>query len=63
MSTATALGVPSVRWCVTSGPEKLKCDALVQRAPVFACVLRANDDDCIKAIKVRNPRVLIETTA
>ncbi|CAL8319625.1 unnamed protein product [Arctogadus glacialis] len=50
---ATAFGVPIevVRWCVTSPPEKQKCDALVMSAPVFACVLRTDANDCIKAIK------------
>ena len=59
-STATAFGVPIevVRWCVTSLHEKQKCDALVMSAPVFACVLRTDANDCIEAIKVRNPWVL-----
>uniref|UniRef100_A0A8C5ALH1 Serotransferrin n=1 Tax=Gadus morhua TaxID=8049 RepID=A0A8C5ALH1_GADMO len=52
-STATAFGVPIevVRWCVTSLHEKQKCDALVMSAPVFACVLRTDANDCIEAIK------------
>uniref|UniRef100_A0A8C5C335 Serotransferrin n=1 Tax=Gadus morhua TaxID=8049 RepID=A0A8C5C335_GADMO len=50
---ATAFGVPIevVRWCVTSLHEKQKCDALVMSAPVFACVLRTDANDCIEAIK------------
>ncbi|CAL8280084.1 unnamed protein product [Lota lota] len=50
---ATAFGAPEekVKWCVTSNAERDKCNALTLKAPVFACVLRANADQCIQAIK------------
>jgi len=50
---ATAFGAPRevVRWCVTSGHEKQKCDALALRHPVFACVPRIDAEACIMAIK------------
>ncbi|XP_062260252.1 transferrin-a [Platichthys flesus] len=43
--------ITSVKWCVTSGQEKAKCDALSAVAPVFSCVQRSGTRDCLTAIK------------
>ncbi|CAL8366783.1 unnamed protein product [Boreogadus saida] len=51
LATAFSAPVEVVRWCVTSAPEKQKCDALMLRQPVFTCVLRADATQCIIAIK------------
>ncbi|XP_019959418.1 serotransferrin [Paralichthys olivaceus] len=43
--------IDTVKWCVTSTKENLKCNDLAAAAPVFSCVARASITDCLTAIK------------
>ncbi|XP_072297578.1 transferrin-a [Eucyclogobius newberryi] len=50
---ATVFAVPTVtvKWCVISELELLKCQDLAKRSPVFSCVQKSNTLACIVAIK------------
>ncbi|KAJ8357871.1 hypothetical protein SKAU_G00206650 [Synaphobranchus kaupii] len=50
---ASALAVPTVKWCAQSEAEKKKCDHLASKAELktqLTCVLKEGSEGCIKAI-------------
>ncbi|XP_040911894.1 serotransferrin-like isoform X2 [Toxotes jaculatrix] len=51
LATVFAAPANSVKWCVISSQEHLKCSALAAQAPGFSCVRRENSLDCIIAIR------------
>ncbi|XP_040911895.1 serotransferrin-like [Toxotes jaculatrix] len=51
LATVFAAPANSVKWCVKSSQEHLKCSALAAQAPGFSCVRRENSLECIIAIR------------
>uniref|UniRef100_UPI0037E9C6B8 transferrin-a n=1 Tax=Semicossyphus pulcher TaxID=241346 RepID=UPI0037E9C6B8 len=51
LATVFAAPLESVKWCVTSDQEYMKCLDLARANAVFACVKRNNALDCIIAIR------------
>ncbi|KAK5907863.1 hypothetical protein CesoFtcFv8_005668 [Champsocephalus esox] len=50
LAAVSAVPTEKVRWCVKSEKELEKCVALAAKAPAFACSLKPDTMECIKAI-------------